>query len=172
MSIEAIGPIKVIEVIEVNRSQSKWLVESIEVDRSDCQINRSQSKLRKNVNLRSTAINFNRLQLASIDYDWYCYLRDRLTTSNYKNPSCWLLWIHHALSFCLLYLHWVPFEFFSSTLIEIFKSKFTDVLEPKTPEPKIRFNNRIFQLTSPESQIEHWNQRRKNKTWARKIAFL
>ena len=44
--------------------------------------------------LRSTTIGFNH----PIDQDWYWYLRDQLTTSNYKDPSCWLLCIHHALT--------------------------------------------------------------------------
>ena len=58
--------IGVIKAIEVDRSQSKWFVESIKVNRSDCWIDPSRSKLQKNVNLWLALISFDWLRSASI----------------------------------------------------------------------------------------------------------
>ena len=114
---------------------SKWL-KSIEVDRSDwsnqsksievivqsIEVNQSSKKCKSLIVfdlLRSTTINFNRLRLPSIDCDWYCYLQDnRLTTSNYKNPSCWLLWIHHASSFVYFTYIESRLSFFQAPLLK------------------------------------------------------
>ena len=72
MSIETNRIWLSIESIELDRTQSNWLIEPIEPNRSDWSNNRNQSKSEKHVNVRLASIgSINQIELNRIQSNWW-----------------------------------------------------------------------------------------------------